>query len=141
MPLSPALPRPRRLIALVDCSAFYCSCERAFDPSLEGVPVAVLSNNDGCIIARSDEARALGVPMGAPFFKLRDAHAGRGERVFSSNYSLYQDMSRRVVAALESVTPDVEPYSIDEAFLRVPTPAGSPEAVCAEMEPSCGRDS
>ncbi|OZC02394.1 hypothetical protein [Rubricoccus marinus] len=79
--------RPRRLIALVDCSAFYCSCERVFDPSLGGVPVAVLSNNDGCIIARSQEVKDLGVPMGAPFFKHKAELADAGVRVFSSNYT------------------------------------------------------
>ena len=126
--------RPSRLFALVDCSAFYCSCERVFDPSLDGVPVAVLSNNDGCIIARSQEVKDLGIPMGAPFFKHKRELAAQGVRVFSSNYTLYGDMSRRVMACLETVTPDVEVYSIDEAFLSVPTPAGSPEAVCAEME-------
>ena len=126
--------RPRRLFALVDCSAFYCSCERVFDPSLDGVPVAVLSNNDGCIIARSQEVKDLGVPMGAPFFKHRAELAAQGVRVFSSNYTLYGDMSRRVMATLETVTPDVEVYSIDEAFLSVPTPEGEPGAVCAEME-------
>ena len=126
--------RPRRLFALVDCSAFYCSCERVFDPSLEGVPVAVLSNNDGCIIARSQEVKDLGIPMGAPFFKHRDELAAQGVRVFSSNYTLYGDMSRRVMACLETFTPDVEVYSVDEAFLTVPTPEGSPEAVCAAME-------
>ena len=127
-------PRPRRLVALVDCSAFYCSCERVFDPSLVGVPVAVLSNNDGCVIARSQEVRALGVPMGAPFFKHRRQLEDAGVRVFSSNYTLYGDMSRRVMETLETFTPDVEPYSIDEAFLSVPTPDGSPGEVCAEME-------
>ena len=127
-------PRPTRLVALVDCSAFYCSCDRAFDPRLEGVPVAVLSNNDGCIIARSEEVKALGVPMGAPFFKHRDALDGAGVRVFSGNYTLYGDVSRCMMEALESVTPDVEPHSIDEAFLSVPTPEGRPAAVCAEME-------
>ena len=126
--------RPRRLFALVDCSAFYCSCERVFDPSLDGVPVAVLSNNDGCIIARSQEVKDLGIPMGAPFFKHKRELAAQGVRVFSSNYTLYGDMSRRVMAVLETVTPDVEVYSIDEAFLSMPTPDGSPEAVCAEME-------
>lgn len=79
--------RPRRLFALVDCSAFYCSCERVFDPSLEGVPVAVLSNNDGCIIARSQEVKDLGIPMGAPFFKHKRELAAQGVRVFSSNYT------------------------------------------------------
>ena len=126
--------RPRRLFALVDCSAFYCSCERVFDPSLGGVPVAVLSNNDGCIIARSQEVKDLGVPMGAPFFKHRRQLAEAGVRVFSSNYTLYGDMSRRVMETLETFTPDVEVYSIDEAFLSVPTPPGSPAEVCAEME-------
>ena len=126
--------RPRRLFALVDCSAFYCSCERVFDPSLDGVPVAVLSNNDGCIIARSQEVKDLGIPMGAPFFKHKAELADKGVRVFSSNYTLYGDMSRRVMACLETFTPDVEVYSIDEAFLSVPTPGGTPEAVCAEME-------
>ena len=126
--------RPRRLFALVDCSAFYCSCERVFDPSLEGVPVAVLSNNDGCIIARSQEVKDLGIPMGAPFFKHRDELKAQGVRVFSSNYTLYGDMSRRVMAVLETFTPDVEVYSVDEAFLSVPTPEGSPEDVCAQME-------
>ena len=126
--------RPRRLFALVDCSAFYCSCERVFDPSLEGVPVAVLSNNDGCIIARSQEVKDLGIPMGAPFFKHRDELAAAGVRVFSSNYTLYGDMSRRVMAVLETFTPDVEVYSVDEAFLTVPTPEGDPAEVCAAME-------
>ncbi|OZC01489.1 hypothetical protein BSZ36_17060 [Rubricoccus marinus] len=130
------------MFALVDCSAFYCSCERVFDPSLEGVPVAVLSNNDGCIIARSQEVKDLGIPMGAPFFKHRRELATQGVRVFSSNYTLYGDMSRRVMACLETFTPDVEVYSVDEAFLSVPIPGrgpgqaldGTPEAVCAEME-------
>ena len=134
--------RPRRLFALVDCSAFYCSCERVFDPSLEGVPVAVLSNNDGCIIARSQEVKDLGIPMGAPFFKHKRELAEMGVQVFSSNYALYGDLSRRVMLCLETFTPDVEVYSIDEAFLSVPIPdrgpgqalEGSPEAVCEEME-------
>ncbi len=126
--------RPRRLFALVDCSAFYCSCERVFDPSLEGVPVAVLSNNDGCVIARSQEVKDLGIPMGAPFFKVKDELATAGVQVFSSNYGLYGDMSRRVMATLETVTPDIEVYSVDEAFLSVPTPDGTPLEVCTEME-------
>ena len=134
-PPSPAVAsRPRRLVALVDCSAFYCSCERVFDPSLVGVPVAVLSNNDGCVIARSDEVKALGVKMGAPFFKVRDELATAGAAVLSANYTLYGDMSRRVMETLETFTPDVEVYSIDEAFLSVPTPPGEPGEVCAEME-------
>ena len=126
--------RPRRLYALVDCSAFYCSCERVFDPSLEGVPVAVLSNNDGCVIARSQEVKDGGVKMGAPFFKVRGELAEMGARVFSSNYTLYGDMSRRVMETLETFTPDVEVYSIDEAFLSVPMPRGTPSEVCEEIE-------
>lgn len=79
---------PRRLVALVDCSAFYCSCERVFDPSLVGVPVAVLSNNDGCVIARSQEVKDAGVRMGAPFFKVKDDLSAAGAEVLSSNYGL-----------------------------------------------------
>ena len=116
-------PPPRRLVALVDCSAFYCSCERVFDPSLEGVPVAVLSNNDGCVVARSQEVKDGGVKMGAPFFKVRDDLTEMGARVFSSNYTLYGDMSRRVMDTLLSLSRDVVPYSVDEAFVWLP-PAG-----------------
>ena len=110
-------PAPRRLVALVDCSAFYVSCERVFDPSLEGVPVAVLSNNDGCVIARSQEVKDAGIRMGAPFFKHRRELADMGARVFSSNYTLYGDMSRRVMDTLHTRSPHVVPYSIDEAFV------------------------
>ena len=112
---------PRRLVALVDCSAFYVSCERVFDPGLVGVPVAVLSNNDGCVIARSQEVKDAGVGMGEPFFKCRDRLAEVGARVFSSNYALYGDMSRRVFDTLLTLSPDVVPYSIDEAFVWLPT--------------------
>jgi DNA polymerase V len=84
-------------IALVDCNNFYASCERVFNPSLRSVPVGILSNNDGCIVARSDELKAAGIPMGAPFFKYRDALERLGARVFSSNYELYGDMSWRVM--------------------------------------------
>ncbi len=103
--------------ALIDCNNFYVSCERVFDRRLEGVPVLVLSNNDGCCIARSQEVKALGVKMGAPAFTLRDLIARHGIRVFSSNYTLYGDMSRRVNAALSTLCPDAEIYSIDETFL------------------------
>ena len=97
--------------------------------------MAVLSNNDGCIIARSQEVKDLGIPMGAPFFKHQRRAGGLWRPgVLSSNYALYGDMSRRVMGVLETFTPDVEPYSIDEAFLSVATPEGTPEAVCAEME-------
>jgi DNA polymerase V len=107
-------------VALVDCSAFYCSCERVFRPDLDGRPVVVLSNNDGCVIARTSEAKALGVAMGTPYFKTERELRAKGVAVFSSNYALYADMSARVVAALESLTDEVERYSIDEAFVLVP---------------------
>jgi len=105
--------------ALVDCNNFYVSCERVFDPSLARVPVAVLSNNDGCIIARSNEVKAMGVPMGAPYFQFKKLLARRGTRIFSSNYALYGDMSSRVMQVLGHCAPDVEVYSIDEAFLHL----------------------
>lgn len=103
--------------ALVDCNNFYASCERAFQPRLNGKPLVVLSNNDGCVIARSEEAKALGIGMGVPFHQVRDQLRRQGVAVFSSNYALYADMSLRVVAALRSFSPRVEVYSIDEAFL------------------------
>ncbi len=107
------------LIALVDCNNFYVSCERVFDPKLNLQPIVVLSNNDGCIVARSNEAKALGIKMGEPFFKHRDIVEKNHVRVFSSNYVLYGDMSQRVFATLTQFTPEVEPYSIDEAFLNL----------------------
>jgi DNA polymerase V len=116
-----------RIFALVDCNNFYVSCERVFDPCLDGVPVVVLSNNDGCVIARSNEAKALGVRMGAPAFKFRDLFEKNGVRVFSSNYSLYGDMSARVMNCLKSLVPDMEIYSIDEAFLLLNNLPWSPE--------------
>ena len=106
-----------RLFALVDCSAFYCSCEQSFRPDLAGEPVVVLSNNDGCVIARNDEAKGLGVEMGAPYFQVRRELDRKGVHVFSSNYTLYADISRRVMSILERFSPDVERYSIDEAFM------------------------
>jgi len=105
------------LFALVDCNNFYASCERVFDPSLENQPVAVLSNNDGCIIARSNEVKALGIPMGAPMFKYKDKLKAHKVRIFSSNYTLYGDMSGRVMGVLADSVPEIEIYSIDEAFL------------------------
>lgn len=104
-------------IALVDCNNFYASCERVFNPSLWGIPIIVLSNNDGMIIARSNEAKLLGIKMGEPLFKVDEIVKKHGVRVFSSNYVLYGDMSHRVMTALEQFTPEVEIYSIDEAFL------------------------
>ena len=105
------------MIALVDCNNFYASCERVFRPGLNGKPIAVLSNNDGCVIARSQEAKDLGVEMGEPYFKRKDWFAQQGIHIFSSNYPLYGDMSRRVMDTLGNFAPQVEVYSIDEAFL------------------------
>ncbi len=105
------------MLALVDCNSFYASCERVFNPKLWGKPVVVLSNNDGCVVARSPEAKALGIPMGEPFFKIRSLAEKHQVQVFSSNYALYGDLSERVMTVLGSFTPDQEIYSIDEAFL------------------------
>lgn len=105
------------MYALVDCNNFYASCERVFNPALNHKPVVVLSNNDGCVIARSNEAKALGVPMGAPAFKYNTLFEEHGVAVFSSNYALYGDMSNRVMTILSEMSPEIEIYSIDEAFL------------------------
>ncbi len=105
------------MYALVDCNNFYVSCERVFQPALEKRPVVVLSNNDGCIIARSDEAKSLGVPMGAPMFKYKNLLKKNNVIIYSSNYTLYGDMSSRVMDCLKIFTPQVEVYSIDEAFI------------------------
>jgi DNA polymerase V len=104
-------------IALVDCNNFYASCERVFQPRLRGRPVVVLSNNDGCVIARSNEAKALGIEMGAPWHLCRTRFGNAGVVVRSSNYTLYRDMSARVMRVLYDFTPNLEIYSIDEAFL------------------------
>ncbi|MFO8099163.1 MAG: Y-family DNA polymerase [Salinibacter sp.] len=111
------------VIALVDCQAFYVHCERVFDPSLRDRPTVVLSNNDGCIVARSAAVVEAGVPMGAPVFQWRDTLEDLGAAVRSSNYALYADMSRRVTAVLEEVCVDLERYSIDECFLTLPAQA------------------
>lgn len=105
------------VFALVDANNFYASCESLFDPRLEGKPVVVLSNNDGCVVARSAEAKALGVPMGAPWHQLRDLARREGVVACSSNYALYADISNRVVEVLEQFCPRLEVYSIDESFL------------------------
>lgn len=107
------------VFALVDCNSFYCSCERVFQPSLKFKPVVVLSNNDGCIVARTDEAKALRIKMGEPYFKVKDHLIKNDVKVFSSNYALYGDMSRRVMKTLADFTPEMEIYSIDEAFLSL----------------------
>lgn len=105
------------MYALIDCNNFFVSCERLFRPDLETKPVAVLSNNDGCFISRSNEVKALGIPMGAPLFKYQDIVTKNKVVTFSSNFRLYGDISARVIQTLESLTPSVEVYSIDECFL------------------------
>ena len=105
------------MFALIDCNNFYCSCERVFQPALEGKPLIVLSNNDGCVIARSNEAKAIGVLMGDVYFKNKDKFRQQGILIRSSNYTLYGDMSHRVMTILSSFSPNAEIYSIDECFL------------------------
>jgi DNA polymerase V len=105
------------IIALIDCNNFYVSCERLFDPGLRGKPVVVLSNNDGCAVARSDEAKALGIKMGEPAHLFRDKTREHGIRLFSSNYTLYGDISRRVASTIATFSPRTEVYSIDETFV------------------------
>ena len=107
------------MYALVDCDNCYVSCERVFNPSLEGKAVVVLSNNDGCVVARSPEAKALGIPEGMPFFQLAERFPGQEIHALSSNYTLYGDMSRRVMNILRASAPDIFVYSIDEAFLML----------------------
>jgi len=107
----------QRAIALVDCNNFYASCERIFQPKLEGRPIVVLSNNDGCVVARSNEVKALGVKMGVPFFQIQDMARRHDIAAFSSNYALYADMSNRVMSVLSQFSPHQEVYSIDECFL------------------------
>lgn len=106
-----------KIFALVDCNNFYVSCERVFNPKLNNVPVVVLSNNDGCVVARSEEAKSLGITMGIPYFKVKGIIESNNIRVLSSNYVLYGDMSERVMNLLTKFTPNIELYSIDEAFL------------------------
>ena len=107
----------KTMYGLCDCNNFFASCERVFRPELEGLPVVVLSNNDGCVIARSNEAKALGIRMGHPYFQIRDLEKRHNVAVFSSNFNLYGDMSRRVIWTLRRMVPAAEVYSIDEAFL------------------------
>ena len=106
------------MFALVDCNNFYASCERVFNPKLDKKPIVILSNNDGCVISRSNEAKALGIPMGAPAFKYDSIFKKNKVHVFSSNFPLYGDMSSRVMSILSRYTPNIEIYSIDEAFLE-----------------------
>ena len=106
------------MFALVDCNNFYASCERVFRPELEGKAIVILSNNDGCVVSRSNEAKSLGIPMGAPAFKFSKIFDENNVQVFSSNYALYGDMSTRVMDILTNFSPKIEIYSIDEAFLK-----------------------
>lgn len=107
----------QRSIALIDCNNFYVSCERVFNPKLEGRPVVVLSNNDGCVVSRSQEVKALGISMAAPWYQLQEQARHHGIIAFSSNYTLYADLSNRVMSLLSRFSPDQEIYSIDESFL------------------------
>ena len=107
------------MYAMVDCNNFYASCERVFRPDLQGKPIVVLSNNDGCVIARSEESKQLGLPMGMPTFKAQQIINQHNMQVFSSNYALYADISSRVMATLEPLSAQMEVYSIDEAFLQL----------------------
>lgn len=104
------------MYALIDGNSFYCSCERVFRPDLKNVPVVVLSNNDGCVVARSAEAKALGIKMGEPYFKVRHLVAQGRLKAYSSNYELYADLSRRMMETIAGCVPAVEVYSIDECF-------------------------
>ena len=106
------------MFALIDCNNFYASCERVFNPALNKKPIVILSNNDGCVISRSNEAKALGIPMGAPAFKYQSVFKKNNVYVFSSNFPLYGDISSRIMNILSSFTPNIEIYSIDEAFLK-----------------------
>lgn len=107
------------MYALCDCNNFFVSCERVFNPSLNNRPVVVLSNNDGCVISRSNEAKALGIGMAVPFFQIRDIVKKHDVAVYSTNFTLYGDMSTRVMAVLSSLVPDIEIYSVDEAYLNL----------------------
>ena len=121
------------MFALVDCNNFYASCERVFRPALEGRPVVVLSNNDGCVVARSAEAKALGIPMAKPWFKLEAALRGQGVVACSSNYALYGDLSARVMQTLARFCPRLETYSIDECFLDLSGTRGDLTALGLDM--------
>ena len=121
------------MFALVDCNNFYASCERVFRPALAGRPIVVLSNNDGCVVSRSAEAKALGIPMAQPWFKLEPALRGRGVAAFSSNYALYGDFSRRVMQTLAGFCPRLEIYSIDECFLDLAGARGDRTALGQEI--------
>jgi DNA polymerase V len=117
---------PPRLYGLLDCNSFFASCEKLFRPDLKDKPVVVLSNNDGVVVARSPEAKKLGIPMGEPYFKIKRLAESGQVIVFSSNYRLYGDMSNRIMKALQHWTPHVDIYSIDEAFLDLTQHGNTP---------------
>ncbi len=130
-------------LALIDCNNFFVSCERVFRPDLEGRPVVVLSSNDGCVVARSNEAKALGIPMGAPRFKYRQLLTDHAVTLFSANFELYGDISQRITRALTKVTPHIEVYSVDESFLdlrelNIPDYAAWGRQLCARIEREIG---
>ena len=128
------------MFALADCNNFFASCERVFRPELNGKPVIVLSNNDGCAVARSNEAKALGIKMGDPLFKIKDIVEKNGVAVFSSNFALYGDMSRRVQEVLRGFAPSTEVYSIDESFLDLTgLPVEDYDAYAKEISRTCWR--
>jgi DNA polymerase V len=123
------------MFALIDCNNFYASCERLFRPDLRHKPIVVLSNNDGCVIARSNEAKALGIAMGEPYFKIKALCQQYKIHVFSSNYSLYGDMSYRVMSVIENTETNVEIYSIDEAFIDLsPLPSNLHDSFCQDLQ-------
>ena len=111
----------KKKVALIDCNSFYVSCERLFNPKIQNVPVVVLSNNDGCVISRSVEAKKIGIKMGEPYFKCRGLIEKENVEVFSSNYTLYADMSSRVMRIVKDHFLNTEVYSIDEAFVSIPS--------------------
>ncbi len=123
------------MYALIDANNFYASCERLFRPDLRDKPIIVLSNNDGCVIARSNEAKALGIKMGAPYFQVKGLCKQYKVHIFSSNYTLYGDLSNRVMSVIEEAWDDVEIYSIDEAFLDLRTiPQSLHDSFCANLQ-------
>ena len=121
------------MIALVDCNNFFVSCERVFRPDLDGKPVVVLSNNDGCVVSRSNESKAMGIPMGVPFFKVKHLVENGQLTVFSSNYALYGNLSNRVMSVLADAVPKIEIYSIDEAYLHL-------DGICPDKIPELCRN-
>ena len=127
--------QPVKMFALLDCNNFYASCERLFRPDLRGKPIIVLSSNDGCVIARSDEAKLLGIKMGVPYFQVHSLCRYHKVQVFSSNFSLYGDLSRRVMSVLRDTWPSLAIYSIDEAFLDLSTLAETElDSFCSSLQ-------